>query len=561
MARIIIENLKNITHLDFTLPPTGVYILTGENGSGKTSLLTCLERLKRTYAFRDFNISNSNTIDDFERASVAYEHNGSTLTFRYNRARTRWDGRPWGMNSLISTFGYNDVKFFRAGSASSRLYVQSQTTINSQSFRADYLKEAPDWLIGPMNLIFSTTKYNHLKIRKLANTRGPAARLRKNHILLVEVPGQNNQPHRIYTERNFSMGELFMVNLLYELNSIAQNELLIIDEIELALHPKAQIKLYEHLKTIARSLNLTVILSTHSSTLIRKSKNLLFLEPSFNRTIVHPNYHPALALGSISDETEIIPDRVLCVEDIKATFLIEAMMNLHARINNLTRRPHVPVMPIGGYPQVLEFTRRANGVLINGLVPIIALPDADVLTDTLPVLQRYGGVGNEVLINIQRLTQNQQRLFYLPCTPEIGFGQHFINDVANYENWFRQHYNTPLISFQNVIQGNEFQQTDQNILVEQAAIVQLEQQLAATAQGTPQHEQLSRQVMQRKNKGLIRKQYKKKLDLLVDELEVRTNNNRQTIERELFQYWVNDQYGNGQGRNTMNALIGQIYSC
>lgn len=560
MARIIIENLKNIAHLDFTLPPTGVYVLTGENGSGKTSLLTCLERLKRKYAFRDFNISNSNAIDDFERASVAYEHNGRTLTFRYNRARTRWDGRPWGMNSLISAFGYNDVKFFRAGSASSRLYLQPQSIINSQSFRSDYLQAAPNWLIEPMNFIFSTTKYNHLKIRRVANTRGLAALQRKNHILLVDIPGQNNQPHKIYTERNFSMGELFMVNLLYELNSIAQNELLVIDEVELALHPKAQIKLYEYLKTIARNLNLTVILSTHSSTLIRKSKNLLFLEPGPNRTTAHTNYHPALALGSISDEAEIIPDRILCVEDIKATFLIQAMMDLHARINNLERRPHIPVMPIGGYPQVLEFVRRANGVLINGSVPIIALPDADVFTDTLPVLQRYGAASND-FINIQRLNQNPRRLFYLPCTPEIGFGQHFIGNIPNYETWFRQKYNTPLISFQNVIQSNDFQQTDRAILTEQAAINLQEQQLAAVPLGTQQYENLSKQIMQRKNNSIIRKQYKIKLDLIVDELEARTNNNRQTLERELFQYWVNEQYSNVPGRNDMNALIGQIYSC
>ena len=561
MAKITIKKLKNIAELEFQLPPPGIHVLTGENGSGKTSLLTCIERLSRTYAFRDFNISGTVHIDDFENASIAYEHNSYTLTFRYNRRATRWDGRPWGMNSVIHTFGYNDVKFFRAGSSSSRLYVQSQVTINSQTFRADYLRPAENWLIDPMNNIFGTNKYSNLKIRRLANVRGPAALLRRNQILLIDIPGQNGQPNRIYTERNFSMGELFMVNLLYELHNIGQNELLIIDEVELALHPKAQTRLYDYLKGIANSMNLTVILSTHSSTLIRRSQNLLFLEPNPNGiTKVHNNYHPALALGSISDESEIVPDKVLCVEDVKATFLMEAMMNLHARINALERRPYIPIMSIGGYPQVLDFAHKANGVLINSSVPIIAVPDADVLTDTLPVLEQYGGPANEVLVNIQRLSSGKNRLFYLPCTPEIGFCEHFSNNVGNYEGHFRGAYNMPLINFQNVVQGNKFQQAEQNINNERAAILAMEQQLATLTPTTTPHEDLSKELMYRRNKGTIRKAFKKKLDAVVDELETRTNNNRQTLERELFQYWVNNKYNAGADRGLLNQLIGQIYS-
>ena len=53
-----------------------------------------------------------------------------------------------------------------------------------------------------------------------------------------------------------------------------------IDEIEIALHPKAQINLLRKLKDIAAQKNLTIIFSTHSSTLIKSSdrSKILYLE-------------------------------------------------------------------------------------------------------------------------------------------------------------------------------------------------------------------------------------------------------------------------------------------
>lgn len=51
-TKLTIQNLKNIKQLEFEIPAVGAYLLTGTNGSGKTSLLTCLSRLRNSNAFQ-----------------------------------------------------------------------------------------------------------------------------------------------------------------------------------------------------------------------------------------------------------------------------------------------------------------------------------------------------------------------------------------------------------------------------------------------------------------------------------------------------------------------------
>jgi predicted ATP-dependent endonuclease of OLD family len=60
----------------------------------------------------------------------------------------------------------------------------------------------------------------------------------------------------------------------------------LIDELELALHPFSQIALYELLDTLSRNNRLTIIVSTHSVSLIRavKQSRLLLLERAANVT-------------------------------------------------------------------------------------------------------------------------------------------------------------------------------------------------------------------------------------------------------------------------------------
>lgn len=55
-----------------------------------------------------------------------------------------------------------------------------------------------------------------------------------------------------YSEQNFSLGERLLLNSLDFIEKIKERSLLLIDEVELALHPIAQIKFYDYLTKIAK---------------------------------------------------------------------------------------------------------------------------------------------------------------------------------------------------------------------------------------------------------------------------------------------------------------------
>ena len=82
-----------------------------------------------------------------------------------------------------------------------------------------------------------------------------------------------------------------------------------IDEIEIALHPKAQINLLRKLKDIAAQKNLTIIFSTHSSTLIKSSdrSKILYLEQIGNtkKYSTLKNIYPAKILGEMAYDEEL----------------------------------------------------------------------------------------------------------------------------------------------------------------------------------------------------------------------------------------------------------------
>ena len=77
MASITIRNLKNIGNMVFTIPNHGVHVLTGINGSGKTSLLTCLQRIADKNAFqKHFKTSRNIQFDNFSSSEIIYEKIG-----------------------------------------------------------------------------------------------------------------------------------------------------------------------------------------------------------------------------------------------------------------------------------------------------------------------------------------------------------------------------------------------------------------------------------------------------------------------------------------------------
>jgi hypothetical protein len=244
-----------------------------------------------------------------------------------------------------------------------------------------------------------------------------------NEAFVLAVGGQ---PQTYHSEKHFSLGELCVLKLLKLLNDISDGSLVVIDELEMALHPKAQIKLLELLKQQVALKNLTVIFSTHSVSLLKSidRKSIIYLEPQDDgSTKVITGCFPTYAIGNIASDEETLPDMVVYVEDIMARDVLMGMFDMFAgeRYQDPTMRPSIKAVPVGGFKEVVSFVDR-NRAVLPPQVRQKALLDADVSTET--VAQWRQGNKHSELAKFQRVEAN---LDYLPFTPEVGM-MNYVSD-------------------------------------------------------------------------------------------------------------------------------------
>lgn len=239
MKQIVIENIRNISKLSFEIPLPGLHILTGKNGVGKTTLFTCINRLCNNNAYRlGFPSSGNNSLDVFA-GSINYIVEGKSV--RYSK-RTSGEWRPDSKNSsVLQEFGYPQV--INITTKDKRLFSQD-IIIPRGRFEPDM------WLNQKLNDVFDTTKFTPM-IRITTgdlrgNKGGKVKDKRRNTAYAIPI-----DPNHYYTERNFSFGEIVMVNLLYDIKNAINGSLVLIDELELALHPSAQIRLISCLRQLA----------------------------------------------------------------------------------------------------------------------------------------------------------------------------------------------------------------------------------------------------------------------------------------------------------------------
>lgn len=220
-----ISNLRNIARLRFEIPDPGVWLLTAGNGTGKTTLLACLRRIGQPNAFPIHFPSSlrSERLDNHAEGSVTYEIGGETVEYAYRGER--WTPRPRSNSHLFGELGYPAVIY--VGATADRI------TPRPEDFDTNNIRAANPSIIQAANSIFDTTKFS--KLRTINLTRGAG-----NDAFVLALGAQ---PHSYHSEKHFSLGELCVLKLLRLLREIQDDSMIIIDELEMALHPRAQVSL------------------------------------------------------------------------------------------------------------------------------------------------------------------------------------------------------------------------------------------------------------------------------------------------------------------------------
>lgn len=425
-VKITIEKLKHIKKLEFTIPGAGVWLLTGANGTGKTSLLACMRRIGDSNAFpQHFRSSaQSNQLDSFAGATVKYEINGEHVKYRY--VKTRWAPQPRPNAALLRQAGYPSVRYIAADA--------DRIEPRKEDFKPRRVRGANADLIAAANTIFDTTRFNSLKTINLQ--AGPG-----NEAFLMELPARPGERGAFYaSEKNFSLGELCILKLLRILKDCANGTLVLIDELELALHPTAQVELVRHLNAIARDKNLTIVVSTHSATLIKQThpSRLLFLQKDDAGDITcHKGCFPSYVLGVLAYREEAVPDVIVYVEDKAAkAYLDQLVVKVkERRYTQMQPGPVVQTIPVGGINEVLRFFVRQRPLL-----PMITRSYVVLDEDAQQSLEDA-----QVADIVQIRDTYAEYISYLTITPEVGLAKFLHDHTRDARDQLRSHYNVQLV--------------------------------------------------------------------------------------------------------------------
>lgn len=432
MRKIVkIQNIKNILSMEFIIPAPGLYIVTGRNGSGKTTLFTCLSRIKNNNAFRTgFPASNANDKLDLFPGKVCYEVDGESVEYS-KRSSGKW--KPNKQNRVLDLMGYPQV--INITTKEERIFTQ--TEINPRKNN-----QGDEWINNKLSYIFDTEKFKQM-IRittgQLYRGRSSGTVDTRRRNIAYAIPVGNG---KYYTERNFSFGEIVVLNMLYDLHMTQNGSLVLIDELELALHPSAQIKLLYCLKEMAEEKGLTILISTHSASLIRSQKEVILLEATDDGSIeVMYNCPPAKAIGAIGMREDTMPDIIVLVEDDMAKALFTALKIKYIKYYSDKAYLDIRVLEIGGYQNVISFYLEAKQYVFYDNVYLIAYMDKDVETDIIP----YPQYGNQKEIDVYR--NNHKFLKFLPYTPEVLLVQVYLNYKRGFLQKLKTEYNNQQLDY------------------------------------------------------------------------------------------------------------------
>lgn len=401
MKSVKIENLKSIKNVEFQIPDKpGVYLLTGANGLGKSALLGTLYRIGNPYAFQKsfFTCKSNPKIDSFKKSKITYTVDLSSVSYMHREER--WSPTPKRNSSVLSQFGFSAVSFF---AVDERRIVPSKNEFETKNLR---WRDVHQDIKNAIGAIFSSQKYDNLKF----------CISRKGNAFSIPI-GRDSR----YTEKNFSSGEINVLRLLNGLQSLKDNALILIDEIEMSLHPKAQIELLSYLKNYANEKKSTIIFSSHSETLIRSfsHSNIILLYLDNSETKIQVGCYPEAALEHISDNTVINLDYLVLVEDDKALCLTECLWNKYSLLPG-AKKPrkkfHMGVKGRMGWPELIELSAKLQTSFPTTKIKPLLDKDAE---EYVKNPERTNPTGNHALLRAY-LDSINNAVTYLPVTPEQG---------------------------------------------------------------------------------------------------------------------------------------------
>lgn len=286
--------------------PFPIVAIVGENGSGKSTILQGAASVykspsgSRGFASDYFPDTVWDALRDVN-IKFSYKEGGTSYIKSIRKPTDRWRGNPERPSRNVEYIDLSRIQPVSARTGYRRLANPSLTETESDSFTTNVLSRVSQ-IIG--------TKYESAR---MALTNADSKRK-------VPVLGKEGV---IYSGFHQGAGEITVTELLQvEPN---QYSILLIDEIESSLHPRAQRRLIRDLAEKCRLLNLQIILTTHSPYILEELplEARLYIINGQSKTIVR-GVSPEFAMTMMDDE--IHPECEVYIEDERAAILLKEIL-------------------------------------------------------------------------------------------------------------------------------------------------------------------------------------------------------------------------------------------
>lgn len=340
--------------VEFRFP---VVALCGENGSGKS---TVLKSAATAYKLPDSSAGAQTFNPDDFFPSTPWEHvsgaeieftirrGPNVLTDKLRKPTERWRGMP---DRSTRTVYFLDISRTQPIDTLIGYGRVARESINGNGQLSRLSSESVGVLSRVMNRTYT------------------AALFQKEAGKAVGILGTKD---RTYSNFHQGAGEDTTFDLMEILEKAPRNSLIIIDEVEASLHPRAQRRLVNELIDVARKSRVQFILSTHSAYVLEQlppeARILIQTTRDGGKQVVY-GASPEYALSAIDDERHY--ELTVFCEDGEAATMIDTLLR-RVRPGDADR---IRITPVGPANTVREMGKLAASKLLP--FRAIAVCDAD----------------------------------------------------------------------------------------------------------------------------------------------------------------------------------------
>lgn len=337
------RGVKNLT-IDFSYPITAI---AGANGIGKTTILQALACLfhNTDASHQPYRFSNSKTqlpyytfADFFVISQGEDKGRGVVLDFSFNRQGILRNN--YSMKKVSKWQNYDrrpkrHVDFLGI----SRVLPAHEFAFFKSTFSGDYtVLETKTLSTEEKQAISNITSKNLTSIQE-----DSCAKIQNFKLNKITSEGIN------YTSFNMGAGEEVAITLISRINQLPVGSLVLIEEIELGLHPKAQKALIEALMKIVKEKKLQLVFTTHSPYIfdILPPEAKLLLKKVSNKLEIIKAPSNSMAFIELTGDNQ--KDLTVYVEDEIAKQLIENLFNA-------TVLKRIQIVDVGSKENVVRMT-------------------------------------------------------------------------------------------------------------------------------------------------------------------------------------------------------------